>query len=62
MDEYGYTDLDQDDEVFFDDDGSLNDEDLVEFLQEASTHHEVDTGLDPTDFEDDEEEEDYENL
>lgn len=63
MDEYGYTDFDQDDDIFFDEDGSLNDEDLVEFLQESSTRHEADTGLDPTDFEDEnEEEEDYENL
>jgi hypothetical protein len=62
MDEYGYTDLDQDDDAFFDEDGSLNDEDLVELLQESSTHHEIDTGLDPADFEEEEDEEDYENL
>jgi hypothetical protein len=65
MDEYGYTDFDKDEDVFDEDeDGLLADGDLLEMLHESDNNivkNDAD-GLDQSDFEDDEEEEDFESL
>ena len=66
IDEFGYADLDADDEsCFFDESGELIDNDIVDILQNTFISSDnISDGLDQDNFEedDDEDKEDFENL